>query len=181
MVLVTSAWVVLVYLNGSSGWNEAEAQAMTIRHHGRKGLFTMNYSQWSNSESTLLCWSSGTTGTRRLSHEAKETVHSRTRTQLTRVRFLKQIMTILWFNNYPTPTTWLPVISGCFPKFKMALEGLIFDNTDTIKENTKKHLSNIQEDSLKKNVSNDGRTDDMVHYVRRSLLWRELSVCICRQ
>jgi len=63
----------------------------------------------------------------------------------------------------------------------MALEGLTFDNTDTIKENTKKHLSNIQEDSLKKNVSNDGRTDDMVHYVRRSLLWRELSVCICRQ
>jgi hypothetical protein len=32
----------------------------------------------------------------------------------------------------------------------MALEGITLDNTDTIKVNTKKHLSNIPEDSFQK-------------------------------
>ena len=87
-----SPWVVLAHLNGSSCWKEAEVQATSTRQHGSKGLFTMNNPQWPNSKTTLLRWSSGTNETRRLSQEAKETVHSRTRTQLTRVMFVKQIM-----------------------------------------------------------------------------------------
>jgi len=59
-------------------------------------------------------------------------------------------MAILWFRNHPSLLIWLPVASGSFPKFKMAPEGIIFDNTDTIKENMKQHLSNIPEDPFKK-------------------------------
>jgi hypothetical protein len=102
-----TALVVLGHLNGASGLKEADAQATSIHQRGRKGLFTMKNHQWSNSESTLLRRSSGSNETRRLSQEAKETVHSHTRTQLTRVRCLQQIMAILWFSNHPTPLMWL--------------------------------------------------------------------------
>jgi hypothetical protein len=66
------------------------------------------------------------------------------------VQGFQQIVGFLWFSNHPTPLTWLPATSSCPPQLKMALKGKRFNDTDTIKENMKKHLKSIPKDSFKK-------------------------------